>query len=100
MFIMKQRDESTRTTTMDISTTRLFSVHAYITKGIGAIKLSQSNFNIADRFELVKQQELNVANAGTKIAIFSIKDAPTKYFKLELISTDDTCEIELEVIFK
>ena len=98
MYIVNQSEN--KKITMDISTTRLFSVHAYLVEGKGSIKVSQSNFNKPDRFEAVKTVELLTTDDSTRNAIISVKDAPCKYFQVELVDPSVDCQIEIEVLFK
>lgn len=86
--------------TIDISTTRLFSVHAYLVEGEASIKVSQSNFNIPDRYEPIRTVELSTTNNSTRNAIVSVKDAPCKYFQVELVDPSADCLIEVEILFK
>lgn len=85
---------------IDIATTRLFSVHAYLVEGEASIKVSQSNFNTPDRYEPIRTVELSTTNNSTRNAIVSVKDAPCKYFQVELIDPSADCLIEVEILFK
>ena len=98
MYIVNQSEN--KKITMDISTTRLFSVHAYLVEGTGSIKVSQSNFNKPDRFEAVKTVQLLTTSDSARNAIISVKDAPCKYFQVELVDPSVDCQIEIEVLFK
>ena len=98
MYIMTQ--ESNKKLVIDIATTRLFSVHAYLVEGEGSIKVSQSNFNKPDRFEAVHTAELSTTDDSVRNAIISVKDAPCKYFQIELIDPSADCLIEVEILFK
>lgn len=100
MYIMKKSDPNSMRISMDISTTRLFSVHAYITSGIGTIKVSQSNFNNTDRYEPISSLDLNSSLDESKNAVICVKDAPTKYFMVELESLDNATVVEIEIIYK
>lgn len=100
MIVMSKVDPNSTKFIMDISTTRLFSIHAYITDGIGDIKISQSNFNISDRFEEKSVINLDSTNLEKKNAIVSIKDAPCKYFMIELDTVNADTVVELEIIYK
>lgn len=86
--------------TIDITTTRLFSIHAYLVEGEGTIKVSQSNFNKSDRFEVIETVKLLTASDSTRNAVISVKDAPCKYFRLELTEPSADCLIEVEILFK
>ena len=98
MYIMTEGEN--KKVTINIATTRLFSVHAYLVEGTGSIKVSQSNFNKPDRFEAVKTVELLTTDDSTRNAIISVKDAPCKYFQVELVDPSVDCQIEIEVLFK
>ena len=98
MYIMTQ--ESNKKITIDIATTRLFSVHAYLVEGKGSIKVSQSNFNKPDRFEVIDTIQLLTTSDSARNAIISVKDAPCKYFQVELVDPDEECQIEVEILFK
>ena len=98
MYIMTEGEN--KKVTINIATTRLFSVHAYLVEGTGSIKVSQSNFNKPDRFEVVKTVELLTTDDSTRNAIISVKDAPCKYFQVELVDPDADCLIEVEILFK
>ena len=98
MYIMTQ--DSNKKITIDIATTRLFSVHAYLVTGTGSIEVSQSNFNNPDRFEVIKVVELLTTDDSKRNAIISVKDAPCKYFQVELINPNADCLIEVEILFK
>ena len=86
--------------TIDIATTRLFSVHAYLVEGEASLEVSQSNFNIPDRYEPIQTVELSTTDDSTRNAIVSVKDAPCKYFQVELIDPSADCLIEVEILFK
>jgi hypothetical protein len=98
MYIMTQ--ESNKKLVIDIATTRLFSVHAYLVEGEGSIKVSQSNFNKPDRFEVIDTIQLLTTSDSARNAIISVKDAPCKYFQVELVDPDEECQIEVEILFK
>lgn len=98
MYIMNQSEN--KKVTIDIATTRLFSVHVYLVKGKGGIKVSQSNFNNPDRFESIQTVQLLTTNDSARNAIISVKDAPCKYFQVELVDPDEDCLIEVEILFK
>ena len=86
--------------TIDIATTRLFSVHAYLVEGEASLEVSQSNFNHPDRFETIKTVQLLTTSDSARNAIVSVKDAPCKYFQVELIDPSADCLIEVEILFK
>ena len=86
--------------TIDIATTRLFSVHAYLVEGEASLEVSQSNFNIPDRYEPIQTVELSTTDDSARNAIVSVKDAPCKYFQVELIDPSADCLIEVEILFK
>ena len=86
--------------TIDIATTRLFSVHAYLVEGEASIEVSQSNFNQSDRFEPIETVQLLTTSDSARNAIVSVKDAPCKYFQVELIDPSADCLIEVEILFK
>ena len=86
--------------TIDIATTKLFSVHAYLVEGEASIEVSQSNFNQSDRFEPIKTVQLLTTSDSARNAIVSVKDAPCKYFQVELIDPSADCLIEVEILFK
>ena len=86
--------------TIDIATTRLFSVHAYLVEGEASLEVSQSNFNIPDRYEPIQTVELLTTSDSARNAIVSVKDAPCKYFQVELIDPSADCLIEVEILFK
>ena len=98
MYIMTQSEN--KKITIDITTTRLFSVHAYLVKGEGAIKVSQSNVNKPDRFEAIQTVQLLTTSDFARNAIVSVKDAPCKYFQVELVDPSADCLIEVEILFK
>ena len=98
MYKMTQSEN--KKITIDITTTRLFSVHAYLVEGEASIKVSQSNFNKSDRFEAIKTVELLTTDDSTRNAIVSVKDAPCKYFQVELVDPSADCLIEVEILFK
>ena len=98
MYKMTQSEN--KKISIDIATTRLFSVHAYLVEGEASIKVSQSNFNIPDRYEPIKTVELSTTNNSTRNAIVSVKDAPCKYFQVELVDPSADCLIEVEILFK
>ena len=98
MYKMTQSEN--KKITIDIATTRLFSVHAYLVEGEASIKVSQSNFNKSDRFEAIKTVELLTTDDSTRNAIVSVKDAPCKYFQVELVDPSADCLIEIEILFK
>ena len=100
MYIMKKSDPNSMRISMDISTTRLFSVHAYLVSGIGNIEISQSNFNDVDRFENISTIEMDVTDPEKKNAVVSVKDAPCKYFMIEFKTIDLQAIVELEIIYK
>ena len=86
--------------TIDIATTRLFSVHAYLVEGEASLEVSQSNFNQSDRFEPIRTVQLLTTSDSARNAIVSVKDAPCKYFQVELIDPSADCLIEVEILFK
>lgn len=96
----KMTESENKKISIDIATTRLFSVHAYLVEGEASIKVSQSNFNIPDRYEPIKTVELSTTNDSTRNAIVSVKDAPCKYFQVELVDPSADCLIEVEILFK
>ena len=98
MYKMTQSEN--KKITIDITTTRLFSVHAYLVEGEGSIKVSQSNFNRSDRFEAIQTIQLLTTSDSARNAIVSVKDAPCKYFQVELIDPSADCLIEVEILFK
>jgi len=98
MYKMTQSEN--KKISIDIATTKLFSVHAYLVEGEASIKVSQSNFNIPDRYEPIKTVELSTTNNSTRNAIVSVKDAPCKYFQVELVDPSADCLIEVEILFK
>ena len=98
MYKMTQSEN--KKISIDIATTRLFSVHAYLVSGTGSIKVSQSNFNIPDRYEPIQTVELSTTSDSARNAIVSVKDAPCKYFQVELIDPSADCLIEVEILFK
>ena len=98
MYKMTQSEN--KKISIDIATTRLFSVHAYLVEGEASIKVSQSNFNIPDRYEPIRTVELSTTNNSTRNAIVSVKDAPCKYFQVELVDPSADCLIEVEILFK
>lgn len=100
MIVMNGNDINSQQFIMDISTTRLFSVHAYLVSGIGNIEISQSNFNDVDRFENISTIEMDVTNPEKKNAVVSVKDAPCKYFMIEFKTIDLQAIVELEIIYK
>ena len=85
---------------MDISTTRLFSVHAYLVSGVGTIKVSQSNFTETDRYESITDINLDQVKPENRKAIVAVKDSPCKYFMIELDTSDTATVVELEIIYK
>ena len=86
--------------TIDIATTRLFSVHAYLVEGEASLEVSQSNFNQSDRFEPIRTVQLLTTSDSARNAIVSVKDAPCKYFQVELVDSSADCLIEVEILFK
>lgn len=100
MFVMKGNDSASKSVVFDISTTRLFSLHAYCTKGTGTLKLSQSNFSEVGRFEPITEVTLDTSDISKQIAVIAIKDAPTRLCRIELVTVDPTCNIEIEIIYK
>ena len=98
MYKMTQSEN--KKISIDIATTRLFSVHAYLVEGEASIKVSQSNFNIPDRYEPIKTVELSTTNDSMRNAIVSVKDSPCKYFQVELVDPSADCLIEVEILFK
>ena len=98
MYKMTQSEN--KKISIDIATTRLFSVHAYLVEGEASIKVSQSNFNIPDRYEPIKTVELSTTNDSMRNAIVSVKDAPCKWFQVELVDPSADCLIEVEILFK
>ena len=86
--------------TIDIATTRLFSVHAYLVEGEASLEVSQSNFNQSNRFEPIRTVQLLTTSDSARNAIVSVKDAPCKYFQVELIDPSADCLIEVEILFK
>ena len=98
MYKMTQSEN--KKISIDIATTKLFSVHAYLVSGTGSIKVSQSNFNIPDRYEPIRTVELSTTDDSMRNAIVSVKDAPCKYFQVELIDPSADCLIEVEILFK
>ena len=100
MIVMKKSDPNSIRFVMDISITRLFSIHAYLVEGEASIKVSQSNFNIPDRYEPIQTVELSTTDDSMRNAIVSVKDAPCKYFQVELVDPSADCLIEVEILFK
>ena len=98
MYIVTQ--ESNKQISLDISTTRLFSVHAYLVTGSGSIAVSQSNFKDLDRFEVIQTVQLLTTSDSARNAVISVKDAPCKYFQVELVDPSADCLIEVEILFK
>ena len=98
MYRMTETDNTV--ITIDITTTRLFSVHAYLVSGTGSLKVSQSNFNQQNRFEPIQTVQLLTTSDSARNAIVSVKDAPCKYFQVELVDSSDDCLIEVEILFK
>ena len=98
MYKMTQSEN--KKITIDITTTRLFSVHAYLVEGEASIKISQSNFNKPDRFEVIQTVQLLTTSDSARNAIVSVKDAPCKYFQVELVDPSADCLIEVEILFK
>lgn len=100
MIVMKKSDPNSIRFVMDISTTRLFSVHAYLVSGVGTIKVSQSNFTETSRYENITDLNLDQVKPENRNAIVSVKDAPCKYFMIELDTSDTATVVELEIIYK
>lgn len=98
MYIITQSEN--KKISLDIATTRLFSVHAYLVSGSGSLAVSQSNFNKPDRFEVIQTIQLLTTNDSARNAIVSVKDAPCKYFQVELVDPTADCVIEVEILFK
>ena len=96
----KMTESENKKITIDIATTKLFSVHAYLVKGEASIEVSQSNFNQSDRFEPIRTVQLLTTSDSARNAIVSVKDAPCKYFQVELIDPSADCLIEVEILFK
>ena len=100
MIVMKKSDPNSTKFIMDISTTRLFSVHAYLVAGVGKVKISQSNFTDSTRYESISEINLDTVQSENRNAIVAVKDAPCKYFMIELEAVDITTVVELEIIYK
>ena len=98
MYRMTQSEN--KKITIDITTTKLFSVHAYLVEGEASIKISQSNFNDPYRFEPIQTVQLLTTSDSARNAIISVKDAPCKYFQVELVDPSADCLIEVEILFK
>lgn len=96
----KMTESENKKITIDIATTKLFSVHAYLVKGEASIEVSQSNFNQSDRFEPIRTVQLLTTSDSARNAIVSVKDAPCKYFQVELVDPSADCLIEVEILFK
>ena len=96
----KMTESENKKITIDIATTKLFSVHAYLVEGEASIEVSQSNFNQSDRFEPIKTVQLLTTSDSARNAIVSVKDAPCKYCQVELIDPSADCLIEVEILFK
>ena len=98
MYKMTQSEN--KKISIDIATTRLFSVHAYLVEGEASLEVSQSNFNQSNRFEPIRTVQLLTTSDSARNAIVSVKDAPCKYFQVELIDPSADCLIEVEILFK